>query len=187
MNNKKITWICFGLLVLIQLWTPAAMIWNRENVLKSGRAFKFLSAPIDPNDPFRGKYIILSFSENSCNNKEKMQWEIGETVYVQLTTDSAGYAAIHSLHKNKPAQRINFVKTKIDYLGYDSLKAVFIEWPFDRFYMEESKAYNAEQAYIKSSADSSNKTYALVKVKNGDAVLENVFINNIPIATYIKK
>jgi uncharacterized membrane-anchored protein len=187
MNNKKITWIGFGLLVVLQLWTPAAMIWNKENVLKTGRAFKFLSAPVDPNDPFRGKYIILSFNVNSYTNKENIPWETGETVYVQLATDTAGYTVIHSLHKNKPAQPIDFVKTKINYLGYDSVKTVFIEWPFDRFYMEESKAYHAEQAYIKSSADSTHKTYALVKVKNGDAVLENVFINNIPIAAYIKK
>ena len=53
--------------------------------------------------------------------------------------------------------------------------------------MEESKALAAEQAYIKASADTSKVTYALIKVKNGDAVIENVFINNKPIVTLIQK
>jgi hypothetical protein len=53
--------------------------------------------------------------------------------------------------------------------------------------MEESKAYDAEQAYNKSTADSSSITYAQVKVKNGEAVLENVFFNDQPIVSFIKK
>ena len=187
MSNKKIILISFGLLVLLQLWTPAAMIWNREKVLKTGKTFKFRSAPVDPNDPFRGKYIVLSFSENGYENAEKTNWEPGETIYVQLTTDSAGFAKIFSLHKVKPGKGIDFVKTTINYINSDNSKTVFIDWPFERFYMEESKAYEAEQVYIKSAADSNSVTYALVKVKNGDAVLENVFINDKPIVSFIKK
>jgi uncharacterized membrane-anchored protein len=163
------------------------MIWNRENILKKGKVFKFRSAPIDPNDPLRGKYIILRFRENVYKNKEKTDWKAGEDVYVRLTTDSAGYAIIHSLHKNKPAGEIDFVKSTIYYLSYDSEKNVFVHWPFERFYMEESKAYDAEQAYNKSTADSSSITYSQVKVKNGEAVLENVFINDKPIVSFIKK
>ena len=187
MNNKKIILICFGLLVLLQVWTPVAMIWNREDVLKNGKPFKFRSAPVDPNDPFRGKYVVLSFRDNSFVNSTNTEWKNGETIYVELTTDGAGFAKIAAVHKNKPAREIDFVKTAINYLGNDSMKRVFVDWPFDRFYMEENKAGDAEQAYVKSTADSTNTTYALVKVKNGDAVLANVFINDKPIVTFIKK
>ena len=187
MINKKIIWICFALLVLLQLWVPASMIYNRESVLKNGQAFKFRSAPVDPNDPFRGKYITLRFDENSFVTKHSSQWERGDVVFVQLTTDSAGFAKIKSLHKKNPGRANDYIKATVDYTGYDGLKPIFIEWPFERFYMEESKAAAAEQVYIKSTADSSNKTYALVKVKDGDAVLEDVFINNKSIVSYIKK
>jgi len=186
MNNKKIIWIAFGLLVLLQLWAPASMIYNRESVLKEGKSFKFRTAPVDPNDPFRGKYIVLSFDENSFVTKDSSQWERGVEVFVQLATDTGGFAKIKSLHKKAPAMQ-DYIKTTVDYVGYDSLKEVFIQWPFDRFYMEESKALAAEQVYIKSSRDSNQVTYALVKVKNGEAVLENVFINNKAIVTLINK
>lgn len=187
MSNKKIIWIAFFLLVLLQLWAPASMIYNRESVLKNGQAFKFRSAPVDPNDPFRGKYITLSFEENSFVAKDSSQWERGDVVFVKLTTDSAGFAKIKSLHKKNPGPANDYIKATVDYTGYDGLKPIFIEWPFKRFYIEESKANAAEQAYIKASADSNQVTYALVKVKNGETVLENVFINNKPIVTLIKK
>jgi uncharacterized membrane-anchored protein len=187
MNNKIIILTCFVLLVLLQLWTPAAMIWNRETVLKSGKPFKFRSAPVDPNDPFRGKYIILNFRENSFKNQGKEYWTEGEKAYVQLKTDSAGYATIFAVYKNKPGRTVDFVKTTINYVSSDSAKTVSVVWPFERFYMEESKAAGAERIYTRSLADSNNITYALVKIKDGDAVLENVFINEKPIVSYFKK
>lgn len=187
MNYKKIVFICFCLMVLLQLWTPAAMIWNQEAVLKTGKAFKFRSAPVDPNDPFRGKYINLSFNENSFKINDTALLQSGENIYVQLGSDNAGFAKIISVQSARPNSSIDFIKAKVNYFVNDSTRQVFIEWPFTRFYMEETKAYDAEKVYIKSTADSSSITYALVKVKSGEAVLENVFINNKPIASYIKK
>ncbi len=187
MYSKKIIWIAFVLMVLLQLWAPAAMIFNKESVLKNGKAYKFRSAPVDPNDPFRGKYIVLRLQATSFKPSATQKWLQGEAVYVQVSQDSAGFANIAALHKEMPESSTDIIKATINYVSYDSLKEVFIEWPFERFYMEESKAPEAEKAYTKAAADSNQKTYALVKVKNGDAVLQNVFINDHPISYYIKK
>lgn len=184
MRHKKIILLCFGLVVLLQLWTPASMIWNRESVLKTGSTYKFRAAPVDPTDPFRGKYIVLSFSESSFVDTAQNDWASGDPVYVALARDAAGFAVIQSLHRQPPRNGVDFVATTVSYIGSDSTGSVVVEWPFNRFYMEESKAYPAEQLYVKSLADSNNVTYALVKVKKGEAVLQNVFINNKPIATY---
>ncbi len=187
MFNKKILWIVFGLVVLLQLWAPASMIIEKEAVLKNGKSYKFRSAPVDPNDPFRGKYIVLRLDAASFKALPAQDWKAGQTVYVQVREDSAGFAQIAALHKKMPATDTNIIKAAVNYIGYDSLKEVFIEWPFEKFYMEESKAYQAELAYNKAAADTGQKTYALVKVKNGDAVLQDVFINDHPIVYYIKK
>ncbi|MFT6841766.1 MAG: hypothetical protein ACJASR_000528, partial [Psychroserpens sp.] len=51
-----------------------------------------------------------------------------------------------------------------------------------------TKAYNAELAHRDAQRDSlSDNTFALVYIKNGDAVLDNVFINEIPIATFVEE
>ena len=81
----------------------------------------------------------------------------------------------------------DFVKTKVDwYTARDS--TLHFSLPFNEFYMEESKAYNAELAHRKAQRDSlPNNTYALVYIKDGEAVLDNVFINEIPIATFVEE
>jgi uncharacterized membrane-anchored protein len=142
---------------------------------------------VDPGDPFRGKYITLNFRDNSYTQRRVEKWLAGEDVFVQLDKDSAGYARIHSLHKTAPGNGTDYIKATINYTSSEVEGKVYIDWPFPRFYMEEGKAAGAEKAYSHSLADSSNITYASVKVKNGDAVLENVYINEQPIVYYLKK
>lgn len=187
MKNKKLVWIAFVVLLLLQIYTPASVIFNREDVLANGTAFKFRTAPRDPNDYLRGKYISLNFAENSFPVNPAQQWKNGDEVFVTITKDSAGFAKIASVTKNKGDAAAGYIKTNISYISYGITPVATIEWPFERFYMEESKAPLAEEAYNKAAADSNFISYALVKVKKGDAVLENVYINDKPISAYIKK
>ena len=54
--------------------------------------------------------------------------------------------------------------------------------------MEETKAYNAEVAVRNRQQDSMpNNTHALVFVKDGEAVLEDVIIDDISIKDYVEK
>ena len=186
MVSKKIILIAFILLALMQLYVPAKMIVGRAIVLSSGKEFKFKIAPIDPSDPFRGKYISLNFNENSVAIQNKGNWVNGETVFVLLTTDSNGFAKIRSVSKVRPLVSQNFLKAKVNYIAYDGSK-LFIEYPFDRFYMEESKAYDAELTYNRTLRDTSQVTYALVNIKNGESILKDVMINGIPIKEIVKQ
>ena len=67
------------------------------------------------------------------------------------------------------------------HVTYDGSK-LLIEFPFDRFYMEESKAYDAELTYNRTLPDTSQVAYALVNIKNGESVLKDVMINGISIS-----
>ena len=52
--------------------------------------------------------------------------------------------------------------------------------------MEESKAYEAELTYRQSQRDTTKLTYALVSIKNGDAVLKDVLIDGISIKEIVE-
>src|SRR5690554_461138 len=78
MDNKKFLFIAFILVAIIQLAVPAKMIWDKENVLKSGKEFKFETAPVDPTDPFRGKYIALNYKENTYSSDDSSTWKSEE-------------------------------------------------------------------------------------------------------------
>lgn len=180
MNNKKLIFIIFILVALLQLYVPAKVIYDQNNLLDTGTEFKFKVAPIDPNDPFRGKYIIVYFEENMIEVKNTDDWNINETVYINLGSDAKGFARINGYSKAKP-RHSNFVKAKVQHAVTTSKKNLIIQYPFERFYMEESKAPHAEKIYNESSRDTNQIAYALVNVKNGDGIVKDILINGVPI------
>lgn len=175
----------FVVVVLAQLYVPAQMIFDQENTIARGTAYKFRTQPVDPSDPFKGKYIYLNYDINSAPSNDTT-WVTNAPLYVTLKTDSLGFAMVKDVSKVDPKHG-DYIKSKVDwYNSYD--KNVTFSFPFNEFYMNETKAYDAELAHAQAQLDSlPNNTYALVYILNGKAVLENVFINDIPIADYVEK
>ncbi len=185
MSSRKIILIAFVLVALAQLFVPAKMILDRENILQTGNEYKFKTAPIDPNDPFRGKYIFLRYDEDSIKVDNIKEWKTGEAVYVSLATNSQGFAQILSVSKEKPTDNQDFLSVKVGYIPDNLSNTIAIDYPFDRFYLEESKAYNAEKKYIEMQHDTTKVTYALVNIKNGEAVLKDVMVNGVSISKLV--
>lgn len=186
MNKKKILLLSFFLVALVQLYVPSKMIWDKEEVLRTGTEHKFRTAPVDPNDPFRGKYITLRFDNNLVNTPSEDNWKIGESIYVSITTDDKGFAKIEDVSKKKPTENQEFIKATVRSVLETNPRRLTIDYPFDRYYMEESKAYEAEQAYRESNRDTLEVTYALVSIKNGNAVLKDVLIDGTSIKEIVK-
>lgn len=181
MNNKKFLLVALILVALVQLFIPAKMIYERENILKEGKEFKFRIAPVDPNDPFRGKYFALDFIENTFDVQSDSTWVINETVFVILNSDNKGFATIKTVSKVKPANGQDFVKSRVRSVIENGISMLIIDYPFNRFYLEESKAMAVDTVFRKSLIDTNQVTYALVKIKDGEAVLKDVLINDIPV------
>ncbi len=187
MNNKKLILYVFILVALVQLYLPAKMILDKEKAISSGTEYKFKTAPVDPNDPFRGKYITLSFEENQFMVTDESEWTYGEDVYVILTTDDEGYAKINYVSKTEPFDDEDFVKAKISNASFFNVRKLSIDYPFNRFYMEESKALEAEIAYAETWGNDASVTYALVNVKGNEAVLTDVLIDGVSILEIVKE
>lgn len=179
--------IVFVVVALIQLFIPAQVILNQESILKSGTFYKFKTQPVDPNDPFRGKYIILNYDINEFKTLDST-WQRKEEVYVYLDVDSLGYAKIDEI------SRMPLLENKKDYIKAEAgwyrkhSQKLRIDFPFNRYYMKETKAYDAEVAVRTRQRDTlPNNTYALVSVKEGEAVLEDVIIDEMSIKDYVEK
>jgi len=182
---KKNLLLTFIIVAIIQLAIPIKMIVGKENILSTGIEYKFHTAPVDPNDPFRGKYITLSFDANNFDVSNDNFWHQDEDVYVLLGKDEKGFAKIIDIAKQPPLDnKSDYVKAKIRY-AYEN--KVTIDYTFNKFFMEESKAPNAESVYRQSARDTSQTAYALVCVKEGDAVLKDVIINGVSISAITGK
>jgi uncharacterized membrane-anchored protein len=178
MSPKKSLLLLFILMVILQLFVPLKMILDREAIIRHGTEFKFKTAPIDPHDPFRGKFISLQFDESLVDLPSDKEWQAGQTIYLTLITDTDGFAVVDSIAGQKPSGSQHYLKAKVSYYYTGRVR---VNYPFDRFYMEESKAYDAELAYVETQADTTVTAYALVSVKDGESVLKDVLIDGIPI------
>ncbi|MBK7105087.1 MAG: GDYXXLXY domain-containing protein [Ignavibacteriae bacterium] len=184
MENKKIIFSIFLLVVFVQLFVPVKIIYDSEEIISNGTEFKFRTAPIDPIDPFRGKYIFLQFKENTVNVESEKDWKIGESIFALIENDKNGFAKIKSIEKTEPLENLNFVNVKITSIFQNK---IIIQYPFNRFYMEETKAGKAETIYNNSIFDTTKITYALVSIKNGNSIIQNIFVDDVPINNFLQK
>ncbi len=176
--------IGFMVLALVQIFVPIQMIWESEDILVSGTAYKFKTRPIDPTDPFRGKYITLRYEMNSFAMKDT-SYTYGNKVRVYIEKDDQGFAKVVQISKEPLDINKDHVIAKVTG-NYKEI--INFELPFNRFYMEETKAKDAERTYTEANSDDLRENvYALVYVKDGRSVLENVIIDGIPIQDYVEK
>ncbi len=179
---KKLPLIVLGILIVTQLAIPFSMIQSRENILHNGEIFKFITRPIDPADPFQGRYVRLGIQNDYVSRPRNAEYDMKRrsAVYAVLEADEDGFARFTSLMRERPATG-QYLKTR--YRGHrrrwdDETKAhIFmgdrIDIPFDRFYMDEAKAPRAERLARESTR--STNCWVNVRILNGKAVIEDVF------------
>ena len=180
MKTKSLL-VLFGLAVVLQLAVPAALILKREHALTHGRAFKFRTAPVDPYDAFRGRFVALGFDQNTVVAPPGHDFARGQTVHVRLEEDADGFAKLAEILRDRP-DAAPYLTTKILYVGGD---LVHLRLPFDRFYIDEDAAPAAEQAYWKYSAASNRNAYVQIRIEKGFAVLEDLYVDGQPIRDYL--
>jgi len=174
--------VVFVLMCVAQWYVPGTMIAEQEDILRNGREFRFRTEPVDPSDPFRGKYITLDFREEAFVPAAGDKWSRGEEVFVVMKESSDGFAEIEDVRKERPSAG-DYVQARIQYSNDEIVR---LKFPFNRFYLEESKASEAEQAYWESRLDSAQIVYAVVCVKNGRSVLKDVMINDRSIVDIVR-
>lgn len=181
MKTERIVFFAFFLVVIFQIMVPTHMIWSSEDILATGNEYKFRTRPIDPNDPYRGKYLHLYFMENKIAISQDATWQFGEPLAVLLTKDQKGFAKIKSVSREIPEDGQEYIMAKVSYVKESEPRELFVDFPFNRFYVEESVAEQAEQTYRQTSLDTTQIAYAQVSIKDGEAILKDVLIDGAPI------
>lgn len=163
------------------------MIWQKEKTLTEGIQYKFQSAQVDPADPFRGRYVVLNFAAASYITTDSTNLNSGDKIFVSFSADSKGLAKTNAISETRP-KKPDYFETTVSYA--DRIKdttTIGIDYPFNRFHLEEYKAPKAETIYRESFIDSTHRTYALVSMLNGDAVIKDIFINDTSIHEIIRR
>lgn len=169
------------LIFLIQLLIVFGGIIQKEIVLKTGEEVRFKVKPIDPYDAFRGRYVTLNFDSSVIVNEED-KYKKKDKVYAVLKQDSNGFYDVDFISKEKPENK-KYIKTSIKYIYSNQAT---LELPFDRYYIEEKYAKPAENIYRNATrGEKTENVYIKVKIWNGNAVIEDMYVDDKNIIEYI--
>jgi len=181
MKSKLITGLL--LLALVQIYVPLSMIIKREIVLKHGEQFKFRTAPVDPFDAFRGRYVALRIEEDYVPAIKEAKLNNGQTVYALINVDNQGLAKFTTISTSRPHGK-SYIQTKVRYASGDKL---YLDLPIDRYYMEEKAAPAAERIYQQHAQRSKQDAYVIVRIKDGFAVIESLYVGEQRIEDAVKQ
>ncbi|HMW40159.1 MAG: GDYXXLXY domain-containing protein [Saprospiraceae bacterium] len=167
----------FIAVALIQLAVPAWMIVRQEIILTNGTVYRFKTAPVDPYDAFRGRYIALNFESSNVKVQTPSLWNSGDRAFAAIAVDSLGFAYIQSLSKEQPGDSESYVSVMVQYPLPEDTSRLAVQLPFNKFFVEESKAPQIEKLYNEMRMDSSKNTYAEVSIRAGKFALKGVFVD----------
>lgn len=170
--------IVFVLVAFAQLAVPGSLIWKREQTLRQGSVWKFRTAPVDPVDAFRGRYVALQFEVETQQISPPATASPGDTIFVTLKANAEGFAEIDQVSTAKPAGD--------DFMTAE-LSGKTISLPFDKYWVTERDAPAAETAYRNLSRRDKQNAFASVRVFRGDAVLEQLYLDNQPLGDYLRR
>ena len=173
---KKLPLIFLGALITVQFAVPLSMIRSRENILRNGELFRFKTRPIDPADPFQGRYVRLGI-DGTIKNQTDQSTPLNSRpiVYATIESDTEGFAHFSAWSLEKP-EGGNHLKTRIRYFGN---REITIKIPFDRYYMDEAKAPRAERLVWEGTRGTN--CWVEVRVLDGKAAIEEVFVEGLPL------
>lgn len=182
MKNRLIIGL-FLCVSFIQIVTPLSMITKRETVLKNGEQFKFKTAPVDPYDAFRGRYVALRIEGDNVPVPKESKLKYGQTVYAIINTDEQGFAKFAAVTTDKP-QGKSYIQAKVRYISGGK---AYLDLSIDRYYMEEKAAPSAERIYRQYSQRGKEEAYVIIRVKDGFAVIENLYVRGQRIEDIVRQ
>jgi uncharacterized membrane-anchored protein len=198
------------LLVVLSAAQVTATAWSivrYEMTLATGSVYKIKTFPVDPADPFRGRYVAIQPALTLTNPRspevEDLLDQVGrfrpntarKTAFAVLGTDAAGFARVVQVVPEPPptgdyleiaGARLRAIEPAEQGRQPEIVRDIVL--PFDRYYMAEAAAPAAEQRYRESvRRDNDIDTWIIVRVRNGIGVIEGLFIDGERIEDVVRR
>ena len=181
--NRRLIIGLFLCVALAQVGVPLSMILRRELVLTQGAYFKFETAPVDPYDAFRGRYVALAIKEDNVPAITDARLSQGQRVFALIGLDGRGFAKLSSAVTARPRGK-DYIQARVRYVSEGKL---YLDLPIDRYYMEEGAAPMAETVYREHVSRDKQDAYAAVRVKDGFAVIAGLYVGGQKIEDAVKQ
>ncbi len=184
--NTKILLVALAVVCAIQWAVPVWLMQRAQITLAQGSVYRFRTMPIDPLDPFRGRYIALDFEAARVKLRAGgHRFATGERLYAPILVGEDGYARL-GLPLPTPPVHGDYLPVRVEWIGDEEIG---LRLPFDRYYLDESRARAVEQAHAqadRSHSEADAHSHAVVRVRNGDALIEELYIDHRPVSAWLR-
>ena len=204
--KKRVIFVLIVCGILAQLVVLASLILQREITLRKGARVFFATAPVDPFDAFRGRYMRVSLPALSQHVSET-KFEAGQAAYAVIQCDSNAVGSIASLAAVKPSDGV-YIRMRVRWCSpewqtvtngmkrsgkpdvttretgkYD----VQFQPVADRFYVPEKVAPEVDALTFANRGRTNQQARACVRIYKGDAVLEDIQIGGKPLLQVVRE
>ncbi len=162
--------IIFAVAALAQWSAPLWRIHVYEQTLEHGTLIKLKCTAPDPYDPLRGRFLAVRPEQQQIEIPEGFVLQEGATFYAGLRTGDDGLTTLSGVSLDPPDAG-EFIRLRSRYYAHGN--QVRIEWPFERFYINEKLAPEADR-WLAENIRSAEGVVAEVRVLKGKAVLADL-------------
>ena len=178
--------------VVFQVVVLGWMAADREWVVRTGRGVWLRTAPVDPNDPFRGDYVRLNYPFNQLSRElfrdgvaawpKDTDWHHrrqfnDRRVYVTLTPDAGGLMRATAVSDRRPrATDALWLRGRVEAFQGDTME---VRYGLEAFFVEAGKGRELERAAgVRGGGGDGIQTpllvEAAVRAGDGSAVIKRV-------------
>ena len=184
--------------IFAQFGAIGIAVHKNEMTLRHGAVYRFKTSPVDPFDALHGRHVQLWFENDNITIPTDAGYnKRGKSAYAQFGADTDGFAVLEAVHSSDN-KNLPLMKTRAHTYeepgkrvggGWESTNYhTRVYLPFDRYYMPEKLAPEEERAYLGAGRIREQRSAAaVVRVWKGNAVIEDLEIDGIPILEYLKR
>ena len=181
MKKRSLACIIFACVILAQLGLPGWLIARHELTLARGEPVKFKVRPVDPYDPFRGRYVNLELEQTTAPLPEGYRPERGTKVYVPIKLGRDGFAKLGHARPEPPSGG-PYIKCRVR--ATDGNRAR-LDMPLSRYYMEGRLAQPAQTATRQRAMD--GDVWVQARLWRGHAVIVQLYVGDTTIRQYLQQ
>lgn len=167
--------LLFIVACLAQWAAPLSQIWTHEQSLADGVLIRLKCRAPDPYDPLRGRFLAVVPQQDDAPVADGEKLSEGQRVFAVITPGTDGLAEVVGITAKRPQGGV-YVRVTVRYV--DESKVHF-DWPFERFYINEKLAPEADK-WLAENLRSEDGVIAEVRVLDGRAVLADLTLKGRP-------
>lgn len=185
---KPLIWTAFAAAVIAQWAVPLVGVRKHERTLAEGAPVRIRCQAPDPYDMLRGRYLAVRLQPDTIPRPEALkdrQLERGQTLYLLLEKDADGLHTATTAVLERPGGDAPFVKARLSWGEWAGSDTIGIEWPVDRFYLNEKVAPEADRWYAET-VRGKDGVIADLRLLDGRLVIEDLTYQGTPFREILK-